>query len=200
MNKWAALLVMMLAGCSVPEGGQSERFVPARPVIDIFTDTIVGTVEGAWIAVQTPFEDVGFKKQPIPEKLQQIADDPYAMPAQMLCDGIRKEIAELDMLLGPDVCTTTYPTGFGNSRKGEYVEKGAGMAREQAIGMVSSKANIIPFRGVVRRVSGADKHAREVERAYQAGKLRRAFLKGLASGLGPTCLTPSPDLSQVEPK
>lgn len=151
---------------------------------------VTGTVEGAWAAVQMPFEDLNLKRQEIPKKLQQIVDNPYALPPQMLCEGIRKEIDELDTLLGPDVCTPQNPTGMVTSRKGEYVEQGAGMARERAVGMVSSKTNIIPFRGVVRKITGAEKHAKEVERAYQAGKLRRAFLKGLAASLGPNCLNP----------
>ena len=109
---------------------------------------------------------------------------------QMLCEGIRKEIAELDVLLGPDVCTIENPTGTTVivSRKGEYVEQGVSMAHDQALGLVRGKVDIIPFRGMVRKVTGAEKHAKEVERAYQAGRLRRAFLKGLSASLGPECL------------
>jgi len=44
----------------------------------------------------------------------------------------------------------------------------------------------------VRKISGAEAHARAVDRAYQAGRLRRAFLKGLAATLGPDCLKPLP--------
>ncbi len=197
-RKLMAVLCLVLAGCSAPEGSRRERLVPARPVTSILSDTVVGTAEGAWATVQSPFEDVGLKRQPIPEKLQEIADNPYAMPAQMLCEGIRKEIAELDAVLGPDVCTVANPTGSQEnvenknapSRKGEYVEKGASAVRDQAVGIVSSKTNILPFRGAIRYVSGADKHAKAVARAYEAGKLRRAFLKGLAVSLGGNCLNP----------
>jgi hypothetical protein len=197
MQKWTIFIIMALVGCSVPEGSQRERLVPARPVTSIISDTVVGTAEGAWATVQSPLEDVGLKRQPIPEKLQQIVDNPYAMPPQMLCEGIRKEIAELDAVLGADVCTIANPTGQNVppsgkvvSRKGKYVEKGASAARDQAVGIVSSKTNILPFRGAIRYVSGADRHAKEVARAYEAGKLRRAFLKGLAVSLGPECLNP----------
>lgn len=162
--------------------------MPTRPVTGIVSDTVVGTVQGALAAVQMPFEDLNFKRQQIPEKLQRIKDNPYVLPPQMLCEGIRKEIAELDTLLGPDVCTPQNPTGIVVSRRGEYVEQGAGLAKDQAVGIVSGKTNIIPFRGMVRKITGAEKHAKQVERAYQAGKLRRAFLKGLAVTLGPECL------------
>ena len=192
MRASAALLIFILTGCSAPQAGsQQERFVPARPVSSIISDTVKGTAQGAWAAVQVPFEDLNLKRQKIPEKLQEIVDNPYAVPPQMLCAGIRKEIAELDELLGPDVCTSQNPTGMIVSHKGEYIEQGAGLVREQAVGIVSGKTSIIPFRGVVRKITGAERHAREVERAYQAGKLRRAFLKGLAAALGPNCLNSS---------
>ncbi len=183
MRAWSAFLLILLAGCTYVEEVKSEKFIPARPVGNIISDTVVGTVEGAWAAVLTPFEDIGVKKQSIPEKLQQIIDNPYSLPPRPTCESVKTEIVELDNLLGPDVCTPSNQTGMPNSAKGEYVEQGAGFARDQAVGMVSGKVNIIPFRGVVRRISGAEKHVKLVERAYQAGKLRRAFLKGLlASG------------------
>lgn len=179
MRAWSAFLLVLLAGCSSMEEVKSEKFVPARPVSNIITDTVVGTFQGAWEAVQSPFEDIGMKKQTIPEKLQQIVDNPYAMPEELSCEGIESEITELDTLLGPDVCTPENQTGAASSSKGEYVEKGAGLAKNRAVDMVSSRVNIIPFRGVVRQISGAERHLKLVERSYQAGKLRRAFLKGL---------------------
>lgn len=177
------------------ESSQMERLTPNQPIGDILVNTVTGTFEGAWEAVQTPFEDINIKQKPIPDKLQQISDNPYAIPKKMLCEGIRREIAELDALLGPDVCTPGQPTGLMASRKGEYVDKGTNFARDQVIHMVSSKANIIPFRGVVRNISGAEKHTKALERAYQAGKLRRAFLKGLAVSLKPHCLESSPKIT-----
>jgi|CXWL01.1.fsa_nt_gi hypothetical protein len=183
MRKWSAILLLFLVGCGAAEEVKeikSEKFIPARPVTSIISDTVVGTVEGAWAAVLTPFEDIGVKKQSIPEKLQQIVDNPYALPQRpTTCESVQTEIVELDNLLGPDVCTPSNKIGFVGSSKGEYVEKGAGFARDHAVGMVSGKVNIIPFRGIVRRISGAEKHVKLVERSYQAGKLRRAFLKGL---------------------
>lgn len=187
MRICSAFLIISLAGCSTV-GEQKERFVPARPIGSIVSDTVKGTAAGAWAAVQTPFEDLNLKRQTIPEKLQQIIDNPYVLPAQMQCENIINEITELDILLGPDVCTPGDPTGSVISRKGEYVEQGAGLAKDQAVGIVGSKMNIIPFRGVVRKITGAEQHSKEVERAYQAGKLRRAFLKGLAVSLWPDCL------------
>jgi hypothetical protein len=109
----------------------------------------------------------------------------------MTCEDIRIEIAQLDALLGPDMCTLENPSGTVASRKGEYVEEGASIASKQAVGITSGYLDVIPFRGVVRSVSGANKHTKEVARAYEAGKLRRSFLKGLAYTHEPGCLTPA---------
>jgi len=189
--RYRAALLVILAGCNTVQE-QPERFVPARPVTSIVSDTVVGTAQGAWGVVQTPFEDLNLKRQAIPPKLQQISSDPYALPPQLLCEGIRKELEELDGLLGPDICTAADPTGSKSSRKGEYIEQGAGFASDQAIGLVRGRIEIMPFRGVVRKMTGAEKHAKAVEKAYQAGRLRRAFLKGLAASLGKDCLNPPP--------
>lgn len=192
VKRFALGACIIMAGCNTVSE-QKDRMVPARPVTSIVGDTVSGTFEGAWGAVKEPFEDLNLKRQAIPEKLAFVANDPYALPPQMLCEGLRKEIAELDKLLGPDICTLENPTGgVAGSRKGEYIEQGAGFAREQVVGIVRGKTNIIPFRGVVRKMSGAEKHARKVERAYEAGKMRRAFLKGIAAAIGPDCLKETP--------
>ena len=40
----------------------------------------------------------------------------------------------------------------------------------------------VPFRGWVRKLSGAERQERRVARAIEAGEARRAFLRGLAVG------------------
>ncbi len=40
----------------------------------------------------------------------------------------------------------------------------------------------MPFRGWIRRLSGAERHARDVAAAIAAGTARRAFLKGVGQG------------------
>jgi hypothetical protein len=39
--------------------------------------------------------------------------------------------------------------------------------------------SIVPFRGWVRQLTGAERHARAVQTAVAAGRVRRAYLKGL---------------------
>lgn len=191
-NKIPLLIpLLLMASACAQFAGQEERFTPSRPVGVIVADTMTGTAEGAWEAVQAPLEDLRLKERPIPEKLQIIARNPYQLPATPTCGLLQQEVFELDILLGPDVCTPDNPTG-SVSHKGEYIEQGSKYAKDQAVGMVGDKVNIIPLRGVVRKLTGAEKHSKEVEAAYQAGKLRRAFLKGIMSSAGVNCPLPLP--------
>lgn len=188
----AALLcaALLFTACS---DDHSQPDDPSSGAVDYVSGTLTDTASGVWGTVKAPFEDVGVIEEPIPEKLQQIVQNPYAMPHPLRCELLRKEIAELDALLGPDVCTAADPTGSASTG---YWQQGKGMAhdkiRDMATGFVGGKV-AMPFRSLVRRASGADKHAKAVERAYQNGKLRRAFLKGIGYSLLPGCL-PAPEV------
>ena len=90
MRIFIALLMVALVGCSeygVPTIEtptiHKEGFIPARPLGDVISDAITDTVSGAWAVVQTPFEDIGIKKQLIPKKLEQIEKNPYMLPAKI---------------------------------------------------------------------------------------------------------------------
>jgi hypothetical protein len=43
---------------------------------------------------------------------------------------------------------------------------------------------LIPFRGVIRQLTGANAEREKMERAIYAGLARRSFLKGYAQGIG----------------
>lgn len=149
----------------------------------------VGTFQGAISAVVSPFEDVGLTEVSISDKLQKIAENPYVMPASLRCDNLRKDIAELDALVGPD---DSMPVGvldnLGEKTTLDYVDKGADLAKNRAVDTVRGHVDIIPYRSIVRSVSGAEKHTRMVAYSLQAGKLRRAFLKGLATTPQAKCI------------
>ncbi len=182
------LLVSLLLSCSPGQDDPEERLMPNRPFGDMVGDTITGTAEGAWSAVESPFVDVNLKQEEIPPKLLQVMQAPYALPTPAPgCAALRAEISELTALLGTDEGDTATTTTAEGSRRGEYLDEGANMASDQAVGLVKSHVSILPFRSMVRKISGADRHAKRVARAYQAGKLRRAFLKGLAASQ-PGCL------------
>lgn len=169
---WIAALFVLLSACGGSE--EEEPRAEARPVGTMVSETGKSTIKGAVGVVAEPFEDIGIKRTPIPEKLTELVKNPYIEPPAPICLHIAEELEELEKLLGPDVDAKTA------KQQKAYRDEGADIAEDQALSILRGKVQILPFRGVVRKISGADRHARKVIRAYEAGKLRRAFLKGLA--------------------
>lgn len=121
------------------------------------------TVDGVQGAVLQPFSDLSLMRGEVPPVLAAAAATPYAAPADLDCASATVAIAALDANLGPDVDAP--PT------KGDGV--GLGLVTDAIKGATS-----IPFRGVVRRLSGAETRDRQKARAILAGMTRRGFLKG----------------------
>ena len=91
---------------------------------------------------------------------------PSSLPGVM--ERLEAEIAKLDTALGAD---------YDIAGKEKTGVSGKGVAK----GLVGS---IIPFRGLVREVSGAAGDKRKAEAAVRAGLARRSYLKGLGQGKG----------------
>lgn len=139
-----------------------------------------GSVEGA---VTTPLRDLGVMKVDIPQALIDALEDPYLRPPRNAkCPQLIALIRPLNDVLGPDIDTIpSDDPGLGQKGKSTAL----GVAGDLAGGA-------IPFRGVVRKLSGAESHDKLVTAAIIAGHARRAYLKGLgeARGCGPPA-TPS---------
>lgn len=169
-------------------------------------------VSDAVDAATGPLEDLNIRKREIPGLLKAAAINPYARPKIVTCPAVREELAQLDELLGPDmqakeVEVASADDGFlgvsdVKTPTREQVEKGVGnYAHKTVIGMISSKVNIIPFRSIVRTVTGANKYQQQVTEAYEAGKLRRAYLKGFVTEhFGKKCLDLDAKQKKDEPK
>lgn len=133
------------------------------------------------IAVQ-PLNDLNVMQDDIPANLLAVQHAPYAPPRD--CAAIAAEIDGLDAVLGPDLDTVPLQD------QGAIIsEKTAGDAALNAVR--DAAVGWIPFRGVVRTVSGADRHARRLRDAILAGTVRRAYLKGYREKLG--CSAPALD-------
>jgi len=126
--------------------------------------TVVDPITGA---VKQPFRDLNLIREQSPDALVKAADEPYAKPSSGSCHGVSEELAALDAALGPDLDA------------GVTTRKGSGMVSDLLKG-----ATNIPFRGVVRRVTGAHKHQQKVEAAVVAGVARRGYLRGVAEARG----------------
>jgi hypothetical protein len=65
------------------------------------------------------------------------------------------------------------------------MDRGRKAAGSAALGAMASAAqDIIPFRGWVRKLTGAERHDRLVQSAVASGAVRRAYLKGLGESRG----------------
>lgn len=127
-------------------------------------------------AATTPLSDLNIVRAEIPAALREAHKSPYGAPADASCGGLRAEVEALDAALGADLDTT--PTANNPS----LVERGADAAGNAAVGAVRSTAeNVVPFRGWIRKLTGAERYSKEVAASIAAGTVRRAYLKGLGA-------------------
>lgn len=130
------------------------------------------SVEGAATA---PLRDLNVMRAKIPDVLLQALSDPYARPPRnWKCPALIPLIRPLNDALGPDI--DVIPAGDEN-----LMDRGKSTALGAAADLAS---DAIPFRGWVRRLSGAEAHDRLVQSAIIAGNVRRAYLKGLGESKG----------------
>lgn len=131
-------------------------------------------------AVASPLYDINVLKTKIPVVLLEARDRPYQMPAPLTCREIASLIEPLDEALGPDL---DLPPSDENP---SLLDRSGNLATGAVQGAAES---LIPLRGWVRRLSGAEQHDRLVREAIVAGGVRRAFLKGL--GRAGNCVPPA---------
>ncbi len=150
-------------------------------------------------AATGPLEDLNIKQKEIPPLLQALLENPYSMPKPMKCKTIKTEMAQLDELLGQSPVYKKRSGGIMTASlddvemptSDEIVDAGADMAHDGVMGFIRSQTNILPFRSIIRAITGADQHEKDVALAFQVGQLRRAYLKGLADNrFGARCLAP----------
>jgi hypothetical protein len=126
-------------------------------------------------AATTPLSDLNLVNAPIPPALAAATAAPYALPSDASCPALATAVRALDEVLGPDLDT---PPSTGNPG---LIERGGEAA---ASALQQSAEGIVPFRGWVRKISGAERYSRQVAAAIAAGTVRRGFLKGLAAARG----------------
>jgi hypothetical protein len=66
-----------------------------------------------------------------------------------------------------------------------HVKRAEQTAHDEAMGALQRTAeDVVPFRGWVRKLTGAERHSKKVANAIAAGIARRAFLKGIRFAQG----------------
>lgn len=128
----------------------------------------------------TPLTDLNISKDQVPEVLLAAVENPYGNEGLDECGTIGLAIAELDAVLG-------YDYDIEAAKRDRISE---GRIAKKVVG------SFIPFRGIIREISGAADHERQFEAAIMAGMVRRGYLKGLGEASG--CPYPSrPAFTQI---
>ena len=128
--------------------------------------SVVGTAADA--ATQ-PLEDFNLKSRKIPGELLMARGAPYEMKSVEGCAPLQYAIIALDDVLGPDADEEDDETGLMRGA----LKAGGGLL-----------SGFIPFRGIVRTLSGANKKRAEMAAAVYAGVARRSYLKGYSAAKG----------------
>ena len=162
----AGLCLLALASAL---GGCMTTRSDGSPQVQTSAQANTENIQGA---VAAPLRDLNVLRTKIPEVLLQALADPYARPTRpVTCGKLAILIAPLDEALGPDI---DIPSGDEGDR-----------SRNAALGLVAGVASdVIPLRGWVRKLTGAERHDNLVQSAIVAGAVRRGYLKGLGEARG----------------
>ena len=162
----AATLAALPAGTALAAEPEATAAKPDEPVHRPVTSDNVSAGD----VITTPVSDLNLKKKKVPQLLQTAEQQPYALTGLNSCQALATSVGELDAVLGDDI----------DLPPGEAKRPGAGRVAQEAVGA------FIPFRGLIREVSGANSRARALQSAISAGIARRAFLKGVGEARGCT--------------
>jgi len=144
-----------------PFNRQSKALEAGRRVGDIVTQ---------------PARDINLDRTEIPIILVEAYEGPYALDGARTCPQMMETLKSLDAALGPD-----FVISDGNENRAGRLAEAGGRA------VVNS---LIPFRGIVREVSGAAPAERRYNQAVDAGLARRGFIRGLQYARGCTAEQP----------
>lgn len=130
---------------------------PKAPVPGAPADPITG-------AVSQPFKDLSLIREPLPPLLSDAAAAPYAIDDGVSCSSLVEHIGKLDEVLGPDLDRSKAERGQADDILSDALRSALGL----------------PFRGVIRRLTGASQRDQAKAEGVLAGMVRRGFLKGMA--------------------
>ncbi len=132
-------------------------------------DTKTSAVEE--IASQ-PLRDLGIMPTKTADVLQVALDSPYSTSGLKTCAQLKAAVRELDSVLGPD---WDAPQQAGREDPVDQIAQA---------GLRAGVGSLIPFRGVVREVTGSAAAERRLRVAVQAGQARRGYLRGVMGSRG----------------
>lgn len=135
------------------------------------------TRQGFSDAATASLDDFNLRRREIPPLLGAMPS-PYHVPPELTCARIEMDLAALDAVLGRDWDTPAPDTRLNT-------EALADEAADAALDTVRSvSTGWLPFRGLVRRATGAESHEKRYNQAFRIGAQRRAYLKGYGQAAG----------------
>ncbi|MBS0361676.1 MAG: hypothetical protein JSR98_09865 [Proteobacteria bacterium] len=136
---------------------------------------------------ESPLRDINVMRTKIPDVLLRAMADPYEWPGNGRCPDLIARLNSLNDALGEDLDVVAVGGDDGMMAKGKTT----------ALTLASGAASdVIPFRGWIRKLSGAERHDKYVQAAILSGAVRRAYLKGLGEAKGcPAPALPSHELA-----
>ena len=160
---FASVVLALSAPAALPAQDQQQPAQDSEPERPVTDDAVT-----AGDVAMTPLSDLNLSKDEIPLLLIEARADPYDMTGLHRCSDIVAAVRNLDAILGEDLDTAEARTRGVD----------AGRVAQWAVG------TFIPFRGLIREISGARAHERRLRDAIIGGMMRRAFLKGLGQQKG----------------
>lgn len=140
-------------------------------------------------AVTAPLRTLNLIKPEVAAALRVAAEAPYAVPQPLTCFAIATEVLVLNAALGADL------DAIASNTSASLADRGSEAANKAAIGALRNAADgLVPYGGLVRQLSGANRAAKEAADARVAGVVRRAYLKGLGQAM--KCEAPAAPLSE----
>jgi hypothetical protein len=162
----APLLAMAAEPAQAPAkpADKAPAAQPASPAEDANSNEEMRRKAGGILS--QPARDVGLSHKEIAPVLAKAVENPYDLAGLKSCKWLTAAIQDLNGVLGPD-----YVAGrkANENRAGKLAEAGGAAVVN----------TLIPFRGMVREVSGAAPAERNLNAAIDAGLARRGFLRGV---------------------
>lgn len=144
----------------------------------------IGHVPRVGDAIITPFSDLNLAKAVIPQVLKEANGAPYVLPLDASCLKLIELVQALNAVLGADL--DTLPSAANPS----LIERSMGEVGNASVSALKNTAEgLLPLRGWIRKLTGAERHSRRVAAGITAGSIRRACLKGL--GHAKECAPPA---------
>jgi hypothetical protein len=164
------LAAAAFAGCATQQRAEDAP-PPQQQRVQTASDVKRGSLEGA---VTSPLRDLNLIKTKIPDALLQARANPYAAPVPATCEHLIELVQPLNDALGADLDA---PPGSKDDLMHDLGGTGLGLVADTA-------SDVIPFRGWMRKLTGAERREKLVAASIAAGAVRRGYLKGFGEVLG----------------